>query len=208
MRGSQGVYWISRLAALTTTWPGPRQPGPQVMRTLDRQAMRITLGIWWILCSVLLSCGGVEALGDPLDYDDLIMLDAEELAEGDVKTAYDSLLNQLSTFVPEPTEVREILNPDEPSYTVIAGGKEYPIFGPGLDDDEGQSWGRAAYALFSIVNSQLADSTHRFYAINGGNDLGGMFLTQEQVAVAKRELPESTDWPYLPTMEHPNYGQQ
>jgi hypothetical protein len=44
----------------------------------------------------------------------------------------------------------------------------------------------ATYALFSIVNTQLAGSPCRFYAINGGNELGGMFLTPEQCEAAKK----------------------
>jgi hypothetical protein len=73
--------------------------------------------------------------------------------------------------------------------------------------NEDESWGKATYALFSIVNAQLAGSPYRFYAINGGNDLGGMFLTLEEYEAAKRSLKRKSDWPYLPTDEPPDYGQ-
>jgi hypothetical protein len=53
----------------------------------------------------------------------------------------------------------------------------------------------------------MAQSTHRFCAINGGNDLGGMFLTPDQAKEAQKALPNKKDWPYLPTDEDPLYGQ-
>jgi hypothetical protein len=62
-------------------------------------------------------------------------------------------------------------------------------------------------ALFTIVNDQLATSEYRFYAINGGNDLGGMFLTPAQAAAAQKTLPNRTDWPYFPRDEADWYGQ-
>ena len=98
-----------------------------------------------------------------LDYDKLIFLDAEELAEGGIREAYTSILPQ--------------------------------------------SLGRAAHALFKIINDQLTNSEYRLFAINGGNDLGGMFLTQSELEDARRSLPRPEDWPYLPTPEHPWYGQ-
>ena len=51
--------------------------------------------------------------------------------------------------------------------------------------------------LFSLVNQQLSDAEVSFYAINGGNDLGGMFLTEAQVEQARRSLPLKSDWPNL-----------
>jgi hypothetical protein len=72
---------------------------------------------------------------------------------------------------------------------------------------ESESWGRATFILFSLVNQQLSDAEVSFYAINGGNDLGGMFLTEAQVEKARRSLPLKSDWPYLPTNEAPHYGQ-
>lgn len=81
------------------------------------------------------------------------------------------------------------------------------VYAPELDDSEGRSWGRATWTLFAIVNSQLENSSVRLYAINGGNDLGGMFLTASQAGRAKASLKNKTDWPYLPTDRHPWYGQ-
>jgi hypothetical protein len=72
---------------------------------------------------------------------------------------------------------------------------------------EGESWGRATAAFFTIINVQLNSSLVKFYAINSGNDFGGMFLTQKEALAAKKHLIRKTDWPYLPTMTYPWYGQ-
>lgn len=142
-----------------------------------------------------------------LDYDELIPLDAEDLAETGIKNAYDELLPQLRKYVSQPARVAEIIDDEAPRYTVIADGEEYLVYSPEQDDSEGQAWGRATYILFRIVNLQLSQSTHRFYAFNGGNDLGGMFLTPSDAELAKASLKRKTDWPYLPTLDHPSYGQ-
>ena len=67
--------------------------------------------------------------------------------------------------------------------------------------------GQSYLAFFTIVNDQLANSQYRFYAINGGNDLGGMFLTPSQAAAAQQALPTRTDWPYFPKDEPDWFGQ-
>jgi hypothetical protein len=74
-------------------------------------------------------------------------------------------------------------------------------------DEENDSWGRATFALFDIVNRHLAGTPYRFFATNGGNDLGGMFLTLEQAEEAKRSLPRKLAWPYVPVFKAPWYGQ-
>jgi hypothetical protein len=141
-----------------------------------------------------------------LDYEKMFILDAEELAEAGIKGAYDSLLDALGQYTSSPAEVQEILDNDAPSYVVRCRETEYVIYSPATSHDE--SWGRATYALFKIVNDQLVKSTYRLYAINGGNDLGGIFLTESECDAARRSLPRREDWPYLPTQEHPWYGQQ
>jgi hypothetical protein len=85
--------------------------------------------------------------------------------------------------------------------------KEFVIYAPELHDGGLDSWGRATAAFFTIVNDQLANSEYRFFAINGGNDLGGIFLTPSQAAAAQQALPNKTDWPYLPKLEPDWYGQ-
>ena len=143
-----------------------------------------------------------------LDYDQWIHLDAEDLAETGIAEAYESLLPQLRLYVDDPASVEELIDNDTPRYSVRCREREFAIYGPELADDSGDnSWGRATYAFFEIVNEQLAVSPYRFYAINGGNDLGGMFLTPEQAKAAQKGLPRQLDWPYLPNDEPPWYGQ-
>jgi len=144
--------------------------------------------------------------GLALNYDKMIPLDAEDLAECGIKRAYDGLREQLRRYVAWPAPVEEMIDNGVPSYRVRCGGVEYAIYEPGLADDEGQSWARATYALFRFVNDQLEQSDYRLYAINGGNELGGMFLTKAECDAARRGLPRKRDWPYLPTAEHPWYG--
>lgn len=142
-----------------------------------------------------------------LDYDNLIFLDAEDLAEGGIKAAYESLLPKLRELVPHATPIEEVIDDSTPSYAVRYGDRTFAIYAPELDDGDGRSWGRATQALFAIVNDQLRDSTHRLFAINGGNDLGGMLLTIAESEAARQSLPRKTDWPYLPDDNHPWYGQ-
>jgi hypothetical protein len=138
-----------------------------------------------------------------LNYDDLIPLDAEALAETGIKRAYDELRPKLTKYVAAPAEVREIVDSDSPSYSLSCNGQKYFIYG---GDDQKESWGRATFALFDIVNRQLAATQVRLFAINGGNDLGGMFLTLEHAEAAKKTLAR-TDWPYLPVLQAPWFGQ-
>jgi len=143
-----------------------------------------------------------------LDYDQMIVLDAEDLAEAGVRDAYEKIKPTLSQYIGSPTDIVERIDNETPSYRVSAAGQTYDIYSPEIHQDTGESWGRATVALFDIVNNQLGNSTVKFYAINGGNDLGGMFLTAEDVEAAKSALKQKTDWPYLPVFEHPWYGQK
>jgi hypothetical protein len=97
-----------------------------------------------------------------LDYGKMICLDAEFLAEKGIKERYDSLAGELRQYVREPAEVQEVCDDDAPSYFVKSRGVEYPIYSPDAPEGEGQSWGRATYALFKIVNDQLTTSEYRF----------------------------------------------
>lgn len=141
-----------------------------------------------------------------LDYNNLVHLDAEDLAELGIAQAYQAVLRILSEHLPQPAKVQEVID-DAPSYVVKCADLEYVIFSPTLANDDGQSWGRAAHAFFKIINDQLSKSDYRLYAINGGNDLGGMLLTHSECESARKSLERKEDWPYLPTPEHPWYGQ-
>lgn len=142
-----------------------------------------------------------------LDYDRWVHLDAEDLAESGIAEAYERLLPELRQYVPNPARVDEVIDKDAPIYSVRCGGKEYAIYGLDLDEEGGGSWGRATVAFFGIVNEQLAETAYRFYAINGGNEIGGMFLTPAQAHESRAALPRPQDWPYLPMDQLPWYGQ-
>ncbi len=149
-----------------------------------------------------------------LDYEQMIFLDAEWLAEGGVAEAYvEEILPRLIEYVDNPVEIHEVNTgeteryDEKAIYSVASEGDIYQIYGPELDDDEGQTWGRAAHALFAIVNRQLQDQDVKLYAVNGGNDLGGFFLTAEQYEGAKKVLQNKSNWPYVVNLEHPSYGQ-
>ena len=142
-----------------------------------------------------------------LDYEQLIHLDAESLAEQGIGTAYRALIPRLVKYATRPVEVEESVDVDATSYSVKAGSFEFVIYSPNSEGGEAQSWGRACYAFFSCVNRQLDGTAVRFYAINSANDLGGMFLTPEQAELARASLPRRLDWPYLPDPLGPWYGQ-
>jgi hypothetical protein len=142
-----------------------------------------------------------------LDYDQLIYLDAENLAEQGILEAYNELKPKLSTLFSSLSEIEEHIESDTGAYSVKSMGKKYDIYGPKLNEGEGQSWGRATVSFFEIINLQLKGSGVKFYAINGGNDLGGMFLTDGEYKAAIESIETKTDWPYIPKLEHPWYGQ-
>ena len=155
--------------------------------------------------------GSGEDISNPgasaLDYDRLVILDAETLAEGGIGQAYEQLKPFLGLYVEFPAEIAEALDSNPPGYSVTCSGITYTIYSPAIHDPDDGAWGRATHALFTLINTQLEGSDVGFYAINGGNDLGGMFLTSHQVRAARESLANKTDWPYLPTLEHPWYGQ-
>jgi hypothetical protein len=142
-----------------------------------------------------------------LDYDSLILLDAEELAEQGILDAYERVLPELRKYADVPLRIEETMDNDLPSYSVRANGRAYVVYSAETEGTEGASWGRATAALFAIVNEQLEGSKVRFYAIGGGNDLGGMFLAPEQAQAAQAGLARKSDWPYIPNQIEPYYGQ-
>ena len=141
-----------------------------------------------------------------LNYDDAIHLDAEALAEGGIGDAYERVVPTLRQFTKRPLEVIEERDDDKPSYAVRCGSKRFVIYAPDIEETT-NSWGNATVAFFTIVNDQLENSTHRFYAINGGNELFAIFLTPAQATEARQALPNRRDWPYLPKDEPGWYGQ-
>ena len=144
-------------------------------------------------CKELGRLGAVAVLAgntiSMLDYDKMLYLDSEDLAEGGVLRAYQPIREVLSRFIAEPAEIQEVVDNDKWSYTVRYREQENVIYSPALPEDEGQSWGRATYTFFKIVNDQLAQSEYRLYAIDGGEDLRGIFLTQAECEQARKSLP-------------------
>jgi hypothetical protein len=167
-----------------------------------------------IIASVVLvfnmACSKKEQRRDPtvLNTEDLILLDAENLAEGGINTLYKKdVLPKLQNYVSSAAIIEEEYDPQDQSYKVASQGKTYLIDSPGMNLAEGQLWGNAGFALFDIVNRQLQNSPYRFYAVYGGNDLSGIFLTREGYEQAIRSVTQKIDWPYLPDSTPPWYGQ-
>ncbi|MEI8406813.1 MULTISPECIES: hypothetical protein [unclassified Kribbella] len=148
--------------------------------------------------------GPVDERTGAIDYDAAFMLDAEELAEQGVAAAYAGLSTELSELGIAPAAVSEDVDADAGTYTVQSAGTDYRIYGPSVPASH--SWGLATFALFDIVNRQLAGHRLALYAINDGNDLIGIFMTHTQAERARRALSRKSDWPYLPTAEPDWFG--
>ncbi len=136
-----------------------------------------------------------------IDYDKEIMLDAEALAEGGISQAYEKIKPELSHYLKHPEKIEEVMDNDTPSYSIKFRGETLAVYGPNVNEKEIDSWRRATYVLFYIVNSQLSTSDVKFYAQNGGNDLGGMFLTIDQYKRANKSMKREIDKFYLPTLK-------
>jgi hypothetical protein len=165
--------------------------------TLKRLATGVLLASYWWVTT------GAQCMAADLNYDDLIMLDSEELAETGIKQAYEELLPILGKHLATPASITEKIDNDAPSYSVVCQGVTYHIYSPG---DQDKSWGKATFAFFDIVNRQLAQTRYRLFAINGGNDLAALLLTVADAEAAKMSLENKQDWPYLPTAEAPWHG--
>ena len=136
--------------------------------------------------------------------DEMIILDAEELAEGGIKQTYDELLPELQKHIFLPAKVEEFLDRNIPRYAVKCNGTEYIIYGPEIKTRN--AWERATFTFFDIINRQIGISSCRFYALCNSNDLGGIFLTPQQAQAAQQSIPQKFDWPYIPTLSPPWYG--
>ena len=60
-------------------------------------------------------------MADILDYDQLVLIDAEDLAEAGILEAYESLLPALYKYVAQPALVEEFIDHDVGSYAVKCG---------------------------------------------------------------------------------------
>jgi hypothetical protein len=147
--------------------------------------------------------GSESAVPAPFDDDEVVLLDAEELAEEGILEAYQQLHPQLRRYAASEVDIAEEVDEDGATYTVFAAGKRYDIYGKGVEED---AWIRATIAFFDIVNTSLAQASHRFYALYGGNDLAGIFLTEEQFQLARQRIGRRVDCPWVPVNQAPHYG--
>jgi hypothetical protein len=144
-----------------------------------------------------------------IDYSRALHLDAEDLAEEGILDAYREIVPLLAEMGISARPVTSDLDISDGRYSVCFDGDRYEICPGGPPDDwdsQDDAWGRATWALFDIVNRQLAATDIRLYAIDGGNELSGILLTVVQAERARRALPRKTDWPYFPTSEPPWFG--
>jgi hypothetical protein len=111
---------------------------------------------------------------------------------------------KLLTYAKALSEVTEDIDSDAATYAVCSAQKRFEIWGDGASNEDG--WERATVAFFEIVNANLVGASHKFYALYGGNDLSGMFLTPEEFTAARRLIKRRSDWPWIPVNEPPHYG--
>ena len=112
--------------------------------------------------------------------------DAEELAEGGVL----GFLEEVSPFL----AAEGVAVPDtqdhitEDNYKLRWAGQEHLVYDASdlarEEKEPGRLWAIATVRTFSLVNGLLGStrSQERLYAVNGGNDLFGLFLTPSQLA--------------------------
>jgi hypothetical protein len=81
-----------------------------------------------------------------LDYAQLVLLDAEDLAEAGIRRAYVSLLPRLCEYVPEPADVEETVDDERATYVVSCGGQSYTVASPDVEHD---SWALANLCALS-----------------------------------------------------------
>jgi len=112
--------------------------------------------------------------------------DAEELAEGGIL----GFLEAVSPFlVAEGVAVPDIQDDlGEDHYKLRWAGREYVVYDASElareEEEPGRLWAIATVRTFALVNDLLGStrSHERLYAVNGGNDLFGLFLAPVQLA--------------------------
>ena len=139
----------------------------------------------------------------PFHEDDVVLLDAEELADKGILEAFEHLHPQLREYDWLPVDIEEEVDADGAMYTVFADEQRYDIRGDGVT---GHAWTLATVAFFDIVNTSLAVATHKFYALHRGNDLAGVFLSDEQFQMARQSIKRRSQWPWIPVNQAPDYG--
>lgn len=151
-----------------------------------------------------MTSGPVHHQTPAIDYESAIGLDAEDLAEQGIAGAYQGVAPAMGAFGVTPELITETIDDATGGYSVSCAGEDYCISGPGIDD--AHAWGLATWALFEMVNRQLITVESKMFAISGGHDLAGIFMTPADAEIARRTLPKNQTWPYLPTSEPEWFG--
>jgi len=139
--------------------------------------------------------------------------DGEDLAENGVV----GFLKSLSFFLEhQKVVIRSLQGEDVPDEYCVRVNDAVHVIYTRAEDEEAESkklgliWGLTTARTFAIVNKLLAgaNSSERLYAIYGGNDLAGVFLTQHlfDFISTHPSVPDS-EKPYLPTEDYPWHGQ-
>jgi hypothetical protein len=105
---------------------------------------------------------------------------------------YSRLLPELKIYMVSPLALGEKVDTDRGVYTRSVDSYTQRIFPSPLWGDEQGSCG-VATALFEIVNRQLIAVPVKFYALNNGNDLMGIFLTKHQADAEHKALNRRSD---------------
>jgi len=138
--------------------------------------------------------------------------DAEELAEGGVA----GFLDSVGPFLESEGVALGVIQEDSSAdhYTLHVAGRDWVIYDEGAvardANEPGVLWARASLNAFTLVNELLRDagSLEHLYAVNGGNDLFGMFLTEGQLTVVRQHAGGSIrGTPYELRDDPPWYGE-
>ena len=170
-------------------------------------------GLNWFLLSIFLGpvATFLIVVLDPIDpsqrVEKIYDLDAAALAEQGIARSYAEILPELRTYAPNAlSDIEEIVDQESGRYEVVAGSRRYQIRPSSASGNESEIRGVATFALFDIVNSQLSGTLVKFYAIDSGNSLKGVFLLPMQVAAAQNDEGKMGDRPYIPTATPPLFG--
>lgn len=136
-------------------------------------------------------------------YDEGLMhLDAEDLAEAGMLTAFNYHEEALKKYLTNTEKITERFNDGNSIYHVTADGQEYKIYDEEMRTAE--MWWRAAWVFSQIINKRLVkeESPYTFYLLYAGNDLSGVFLKPEEYALFL-DKTKPNEQPYLAELDKP-----
>jgi len=123
--------------------------------------------------------------------DRMFMLDAESLAEGGIAEALAEVYEEHEDKFKGALECEEVWGDEEESYSLEWGKHRFEVYGPSDPESHEKSWERATVAAFSVLNTYVK-KPWKVYAVGGGEDLWGIFLTPQEHAriLANPEYPD------------------